>query len=1033
MLQRTDPVVRAREGGWLRAMKRRVARTPLGPAARDIWRALTGAAQTDLPVATVAGKSPTPGGGTPAYAIRWRDGNCLWRTQIAPHPRASRWRQTPLTAGSAVRFEIAAPAAEVDALAISAGAASDAQIEYSIAGDDGVVMRQGVLVVAAGPVRELILADLAGLVLRIGAKYHVTLSCRDSCIIEYLDGAGGLPFEVWRLIERYSDERIFAARTPAAALTYVMVLDPNAPEAAAACALARAAAPEAHLKVTVWAAREKMWPALKNADIVLIARSPNVSRADYGALCFALHRRGVATVFVETSMFASDANFMGELRRQAEEMRTERRRCRYALMPGPVLVDAFTEAPAALARPDEPPLSAANTAALVASDAARRTPHVAIVSVLHRKADVIESFLEHVAAQTYSGQITVSLVDDVSPENDAERALAFGERLKSSGVKNRSVQVLPNAQNSGNCLSRLAGLNAVQADIYIVMDCDCLMNADFVAAHVFEHWFDDVDVVIGPLNIESNDRDPAALVKELAENPARLAAEADLQDPVQRDGFLNCITRNFSIKHRRVAEENLFDEDFSYSAKPDTGFGWEDVEMGYRLYAKGAVIRFTEKAFAVHCTHPSSASEGVKAAGSMRNFLRLFEKHPDLAFAGRRWACGTYEKIADWADRIGAPPSPTRTKLDALFEKQSAHFGPLTRSHRPGARRLRILSYRWHAPHQYELYKLPHDFTLVTGAGNSMSDAWSYDQRPLRDNVRWLPVSAINPRDFDLAILHFDENVLSPHLCNGIIPSNWGDCFSWLLTQDLPKVAICHGTAQFEGQYGLDPERKTSFHLYEDERRKLVSALSDAHVVCNSHEALAEWRFRNARVIWHGFDPQEFPFGVHDGGVLATDADFYRPHYRGAWEHLRVEELIGPGIPIGTARHAGAPIEMLGTNAFATRNFRAYVDRIGRFKAYLNTTLRSPMPRSRGEAMMTGVIPVCLRNHDVDRFIEQGVDGFYADTPEELAQFLTELFRDEDLRARMALAARRKAIDLFNHDRYLLAWTELLDELVSRR
>ena len=36
---------------------------------------------------------------------------------------------------------------------------------------------------------------------------------------------------------------------------------------------------------------------------------------------------------------------------------------------------------------------------------------------------------------------------------------------------------------------------------------------------------------------------------------------------------------------------------------------------------------------------------------------------------------------------------------------------------------------------------------------------------------------------------------------------------------------------------------------------------------------------------------------------------------------------------------------------------------------------------------MTGVIPVCLRNHDVDMFIEQGIDGFYADTPEELADF----------------------------------------------
>ena len=119
-----------------------------------------------------------------------------------------------------------------------------------------------------------------------------------------------------------------------------------------------------------------------------------------------------------------------------------------------------------------------------------------------------------------------------------------------------------------------------------------------------------------------------------------------------------------------------------------------------------------------------------------------------------------------------------------------------------------------------------------------------------------------------------------------------------------------------------------------------------------------------------------------------------RPHYRGAWEHQRVVELLTPGLGVETAEHPGACIEARDTNPFAVRNFRSYVDRIRQFSVDPNTTLRSPMPRARGEAMMTGVIPVCLRNHDIDRFVENGVDGFYADTPEELAAFLNDLFRD---------------------------------------
>jgi glycosyltransferase involved in cell wall biosynthesis len=213
----------------------------------------------------------------------------------------------------------------------------------------------------------------------------------------------------------------------------------------------------------------------------------------------------------------------------------------------------------------------------------------------------------------------------------------------------------------------------------------------------------------------------------------------------------------------------------------------------------------------------------------------------------------------------------------------------------------------------------------------------------------------------------------------------------------------------------------------------LVECLRDAEalVVCNSHQALAEWGFARSRVIWHGFDPQEFPEGRHDLDVLCIAADFHRPHYRGAWEQVQVERLLKPGIRIGGQAHPGAALELRGGNAFAIANFNAYVRHIGRYRAFLNTTLRSPMPRSRGEAMMTGVVPVCLRNHDVDRFIDNGVDGFYADTPEELAQFINTTFADPHRLAAMGKAARRKAMDLFNHDRFLSAWTELIAEALG--
>ena len=43
-------------------------------------------------------------------------------------------------------------------------------------------------------------------------------------------------------------------------------------------------------------------------------------------------------------------------------------------------------------------------------------------------------------------------------------------------------------------------------------------------------------------------------------------------------------------------------------------------------------------------------------------------------------------------------------------------------------------------------------------------------------------------------------------------------------------------------------------------------------------------------------------------------------------------------------------------NAYALAKFRRYVDELRRYSVYFNPTLRSPMPRARGEPMMCGVV-----------------------------------------------------------------------------
>jgi hypothetical protein len=407
----------------------------------------------------------------------------------------------------------------------------------------------------------------------------------------------------------------------------------------------------------------------------------------------------------------------------------------------------------------------------------------------------------------------------------------------------------------------------------------------------------------------------------------------------------------------------------------------------------------------------------------------LLHKHPEIAHLVPGWTERTFCGIVDWGARAGVETSaPAAQALGFLPVGGAPRQLPLV----VGSRRLRILTYRWHVPHQYELWKLPVDITVATGCGSPMTEHWELGQRPHPRNASFARFEDIDPRQYDLAIVHFDENVLAPQNTNGVIGPDWGAAFRFFHDNvRLPTIAVCHGTPQFYGQYNFDYDKPDLMQTIEAERVRLVEYLREAHVVCNSYQAHAEWRFHRSSVIWHGFDPTEFPPGTHERGILSPLGPLVlsRPHYRGYFlyqkvfdgcrDELRPETLC---VPEPHPAYTG--------NAYAVAKFRRYVDEIRRYSVYFNPTLRSPMPRARGEPMMCGVVTVNADNHDVSRFIEQGVDGFYSNDADELREQLRFLVRNPDSAIRMGAAARAKAVQVFHIERYLAQWSELIREVV---
>jgi hypothetical protein len=339
--------------------------------------------------------------------------------------------------------------------------------------------------------------------------------------------------------------------------------------------------------------------------------------------------------------------------------------------------------------------------------------------------------------------------------------------------------------------------------------------------------------------------------------------------------------------------------------------------------------------------------------------------------------------------------------------------------------RPRILSYRWHVPHQYELHKLPWDFTLLTDF-SGRGACWDLGQRPLRPNVRLARLSEINLKDFDLAILHFDENCLHPERADGVLGARWGAAFKWFRENiDIPSIAVCHSGPPYRRTLADSFEEKPD----NEERDAFLDYLSDIPVVVNSHQAQREWGFKRSRVIWHGFDPGEFPLAESGQGILSLSESALSqlPLYRGKRLYDQVVKLLDENdrpMPLRVKEPAYA----LRGNDYAYAKFRNFVDAVSTRGIYFNPTRRSPMPRSRGEAMMCGLVSVSANNHDVGRFIENGWNGYFSDDPDEIADILNRLLHDHELCRQIGRRSRETACEKFGISRYLSEWTEVAEQ-----
>lgn len=330
----------------------------------------------------------------------------------------------------------------------------------------------------------------------------------------------------------------------------------------------------------------------------------------------------------------------------------------------------------------------------------------------------------------------------------------------------------------------------------------------------------------------------------------------------------------------------------------------------------------------------------------------------------------------------------------------------------------------WHLAHSWELLKNPgiEWYYLL----NSYRK-WEWTIRGSDFPGNWIPY--YEPGKYDVAILHLDQSCVDPRLGKARLFNEVNATIT-----DIPKIVIMHGTPMLDGYTedfvinGGQMKRKDS---QEFETWKGIKELvGDMPMIVNSHRAKERWGW--GEVIWHGLDPNEWwdlpkePRVVTYISPAGMSDEYYGRRFLGSVRSILKEEF---GI-----QHQWTTVDYvpeLDAKRYHKNAFDAYRNWVGRSLIYFDPTFDSPMPRSRAEAMMSGSCLVTVNNHDVDRFIKSGENGFIV--PRDAyatAKLLADLiYKYPKETAAIGQAGKKTAQELFHVDRFGNDWVNFIDKV----
>jgi GT2 family glycosyltransferase len=254
---------------------------------------------------------------------------------------------------------------------------------------------------------------------------------------------------------------------------------------------------------------------------------------------------------------------------------------------------------------------------------------ISLSIITYNKSIWLELILNSLVHLSKDCKFEVIIVDGGSSDNTRDVVESFYSKIDIKYILN---------ENGSISAARNVAIKAAKGELLIFMDDDRILPKNYLKEHIESHLYitDDKAIVVGnryQLFVSNLEAKKSELISDISNNLKfyKRLSRMDYYNKVTNNLFtdgktdstirwISCVFSNLSIKKTAFEEVGLFDENFK-------GWGCEDIEMGYRLCAKGYNVYLNENAINYHLEHLRSSEIPIEY---VRNYNYMYSKHPSL-------------------------------------------------------------------------------------------------------------------------------------------------------------------------------------------------------------------------------------------------------------------------------------------------------------------------------------------------------------------------------------------------------------------